>query len=107
MKSILDRTSRKDKIITIRCNEKERDMLERKAKQQEKSLSEYMLDSGMAGVERRRTRDRKRVQQMIENQETLNDLFLILEDMPEGQVPDEIRKKIEDTMEGEGRLWRY
>lgn len=107
MKSILDRASRKDKTITIRCSEKERDMLERKAKQQEKSLSEYMLDSGMAGVERRRTRDRKRVQQMIENQEALNDLFLILEDIPEDQVPDVIRKKIEDTMEGEERLWRY
>ena len=59
MRAILDKNSRKDKIITIRCTEKERSMLERKANQQQKSLSEYMLDSGMAGVERRRNRDRQ------------------------------------------------
>lgn len=107
MRAILNKDSRKDKIITIRCAEEERSMLERKANQQQKSLSEYMLDSGMAGVERRRNRDRKRVQQMIENQETLNDLFLMLEDMEKRELPTKILEKIEEAMEGDGKLWRY
>lgn len=107
MGAILNKDSRKDKMITIRCTEKERSMLERKANQQQKSLSEYMLDSGMAGVERRRDRDRKRVQQMVENQETFNALFLMLEDMKEGEVSAEIQEKIEEAMEGDGKLWRY
>lgn len=107
MRTILDKNSRKDKIITIRCTEKERSILERKAIQQQKSLSEYMVDSGMAGVERRRDRDRKRVQQMIENQETFNDLFLMLEDMEEGKLSAEILEKIEEAMEGDKKLWLY
>ena len=47
----------KDSVITIRCTKHEKEIMETKARQLNISTSQYLLDSGIAGTERRRTKE--------------------------------------------------
>lgn len=93
----------KDATISVRVSHEEKDRIKKKAAKDNKSASEYMLDAAMAGLERRSSKDRKRIAQMIENQEILNDIYKFAEKM---DMPEELYAKIEELMEGENRLWQ-
>lgn len=93
----------KDATITVRISREEKDRIKKKAAKDNKTASEYILDAAMAGLERRSNKDKKRIMQMIENQEILNDIFEFAEKM---DMPEELYAKIEELMKGENRLWQ-
>ena len=66
---------KKTEIITIRCTKSEKGKIERKSEQKHQCVSVYMLDCSMAGLERRRVKDRDRLILMVERQEQLNALM--------------------------------
>lgn len=59
----------------------------------------------MAGSERRKDRDRRRIRQMIENQEVMNNINEILKD--KHSCTQKLRKQIEILMKGEEALWLF
>lgn len=88
--------NKKTEYITLRCTKKEKELLERKSKNQEKALSEYVLDCAIAGTERRRCKDRKHIVRTIENQEIINGIHKSLfESKDFGNVGQMICKEIE------------
>ena len=66
--------NRKNEIITIRCTTQEKNKIRRKAEEKNKGMGVYILDSAIAGLERRSCKDKKRVVRMIERQEKLNEI---------------------------------
>ena len=66
---------KKTEIITIRCTKNEKGKIERKSEQKHQFVSTYMLDCSIAGLERRRVKDRDRLILMVERQEWLNALM--------------------------------
>lgn len=94
----------KDASITIRCTSKEKEMIERKAKSVDKSTSEYLIDCGMAGLERRRDKDRRRMRQMVENTEAVNEFYCVLQKQDTNSELYEYGRKI---LEGESKQWQY
>lgn len=66
---------KKTEIITIRCTKSEKGKIERKSEQKHQCVSAYMLDCSIAGLERRRVKDRDRLILMVERQEWLNALM--------------------------------
>lgn len=93
----------KNTTITIRVTSEEKIRIKEKAAKEGKSASEYTADAAMAGLERRRSKDKKRIIQMIENQEVINDIFKLVKE-EHGQ--EELLEKINKLVEGENRLWQ-
>lgn len=93
----------KDKTISIRVSGKEKKKITEKAKKENKSISEYVADSAIAGLERKNGKDKKRVAQMVRNQEILNDIF---RQMWETETGGELYEKIMELTEGEKELWQ-
>lgn len=98
---------KRDETITTRCTKKEKTVIARQAKAQNKSISEYMLGCSMAKLERRRDKDRKRMAQIIENQETLNKLEGCLENIESESDLSEVQKLLEELRRGEKLLWDF
>ena len=100
----LKEAHKKTEIICNRCTKNEKEILERKAKSQGKSISEYIIDSALAGAERRTIKDKKRIAQMVRCQEQCNILQnCIHTDAPKQQIQKEIQKLNEEVL----MLWDY
>lgn len=93
----------KDATITVRVSSEEKNKIKKKAKKENKSASEYILDAAMAGLERRNSKDKRRVVQMVRNQEILNDIFEL---SGTTDIATELQDKIRELMEGENGLWQ-
>ena len=93
----------KDQTISIRESAEEKRRIKEKARKENKSTSEYVADAAIAGLERKNSRDKKRIVQMVRNQETLNDIFRLAKEM---EMEGDIYKKIEELMKGENELWQ-
>lgn len=93
----------KDATITIRVSFEEKNKIKMKAEKEEKSASEYILDAVMAGLERRSSKDKKRVVQMVRNQEILNEIFELVGTT---EVAEVLQDKIRELVEGENGLWQ-
>ncbi len=90
---------KRDEQITARCLKKDKEIIIQKAKKQNKSVSEYMIDSALAGTERHRTKERKRTVILIKEQEQLNRLQECLDnDAPKQVLQEEIKKLIEGSL---------
>ncbi len=97
------KTEWKDTTITARVTEEEKNKIKKQAEKERKSASQYMLDAAMAKMERRSSKDKKRVRALMDNQNTLNDIFKRLQ---EESVSEELYKKIVELAEGENKLWQ-
>lgn len=93
----------KDQTICIRVSGEEKRRIKEKAAGENKSVSEYVADAAMAGLERRNSRDRKRVAELVKRQDILNGLFRLAE---KTTADEELRKKLAELMEGEKKLWQ-
>lgn len=62
-----------------------------------------MADAAIAGLERKNSRDKKWVVQMVKNQELLNDIFDLAR---KREVDGEFYEKLEELMKGENELWQ-
>lgn len=100
MKSV---KSCKNATITVRVTEEEKRRIKEKAMKEGKKTSEYIADAAMAGLERRRSKDRKRIMQMVKNQEMINDLLNLLK---EKNASEEFVEKVNKLVEGENKLWQ-
>ncbi len=92
----------RDETITARVTAEEKKRIKEKAQKEGKSASLYVTDAAMAGLERRSSKDKKRVQTLINNQNILNDIFKMLQNE---KVSGEFKEKIDELAEGENRLW--
>lgn len=97
------RTEWKDETITARVTSEEKQKIRKQAAKEKKSASQYMTDAALAGMERRSSKDKKRVQILINNQNVLNDIFTMLRDE---SVSEELYGKIIELAEEENRLWQ-
>ena len=93
----------KNEIIPIRVSKKEKEQIESKALKCNKSTSSYIRDSAIAGLERKRDKDKRQLQSMIGNQELLNDISLLMVD--KDHCSSQLKSKLEELMKGELRLW--
>lgn len=93
----------KDGTVTIRMTREEKNRIKEKAEKRDMSTSAYMKETAMAGLERRRSRDRRKVIQMVERQEILNDIWRRIKQ--EG-ASDSVCKMIEELLEKEKELWQ-
>ena len=92
----------KDQTICIRVSGEEKRRIKEKAAGENKSVSEYVADAAMAGLERRNSRDRKRVAELVKRQDILNGISRLAETTAD----EELRKKLAELMEGEKKLWQ-
>lgn len=58
--------ARKNETITVRCTTEEKRKMKEKAEKRGKSLGCYLLDAGMAGRERNREKDKRRIRLLTE-----------------------------------------
>lgn len=93
----------KNETISIRVSVEEKRRIKEKARKENKSISGYVADAAIAGLERKNSRDKKRVVQMVKNQEILNDVFRLARQM---EVKGEFYEKLEELMKGENELWQ-
>ena len=93
----------RDQTISIRVSAEEKWRIKEKARKENKTTSGYVVDAAMAGLERKSSRDRKRIARMVKNQETLNDIFRMAK---EKELDGEFFEKLEEMMKGENELWQ-
>lgn len=97
------KTEWKNETVTARVTSEEKEKIRKQAEKEKKSASQYMVDAALAGMERRSSKDKKRVWILINNQNILNDIFTILRDET---VSEELYGKITELAEEENRLWQ-
>lgn len=103
----MNNKDKRNENIVARCTAEEKAMIARKAKAQDKTISDYILGCSMAGLERRRDKDRKRIAQIAENQEALNELQACLErELPNLDLT-RAKELVNQLMIGERRLWDF
>ena len=93
----------KDETITIRVSAEEKRRIKEKARKENKSISGYVADAAMAGLERKSSRDKKWIVIMVKNQEILNDIYRMAY---ENELDGEVYEKLEEMMKGENELWQ-
>lgn len=86
--------SKKQVCIVARCTELEKEIIHRKAVNQNKSDSKYILDACMAGLERKRDKERKRLIDGVEFVELSNEYYRFLRSNKTG-IPDDLYKNLE------------
>ena len=107
MANTISKSSLKDSIITIRCSKSEKAIMEMKAKKLNISTSQYLLDCGIAGNERHRSKDRKRIKRIIEYNEDLNSLFKIMQEIPLDSIPEDLNNCIDILLKKGAEIWPY
>ena len=93
---------KKTEIITIRCTKSEKGKIERKSEQKHQCVSAYMLDCSIAGLERRRVKDRDRLILMVERQEQMNAL---MKRNGDSITKEEALSMLVELVQGERALW--
>lgn len=94
----------KDKYITVRCTENDKNIVIKAAKQKGKSVSELVIDSVLAGVERRTARERDRMAYLVRRQERLNRIMENLDkEVAKGTVYEELQNMAKESL----KEWEY
>ena len=94
---------RKNNVTTMRCSEEEKELITKKAKKLNKSFSQYVIDSAMAGCERKRDRDKKRLGIMMAIQEKQNEIQQYIHSKECKDEP--LKEMINELLERENKLW--
>lgn len=94
----------KDVTMTIRMTTKEKNQIKKKAETEGKTISTYVTESAMAGLEKNSSKAKRCVAQMVKNQESFNEIFRKMKEM-EISDTNELYMKMVELMEGENRLW--
>lgn len=94
---------KKNQTMIFRCSEGEKKLINKKAKEKGKRPSQYVLDCAMAGVERKKDIDKKKLYVMMENLEKRNSFGKYLKS--EECDLEKVREMYSELEEGEKRLW--
>lgn len=94
---------RKETTITVRCTEKVKKQLKEKADKNGKSLSSYLLDAGIAGMESRKEGKKKKIKALVELTGSVNECYDYLqsENLEDGVL----KEKLDSVVKGVDRLW--
>ncbi len=93
----------KDTTVTIRLTQEQKKKIQKKAGKRGMTTSTYMKETAMAGLERRCSRDKRRVAGMVKRQEVLNEIYVLVK---KDRVQDEVREAVEKLLEEEAGLWQ-
>lgn len=96
---------KKNQTMIFRCTESEKELINKKAKEKGKTPSQYVLDCAMAGAERKKDIDKKKLHVMMENLEKRNSFVKYLKS--EECDLEKVREMYQELEEGENRLWEY
>ena len=107
MANIIKKEERKDNTITIRCTKKEKEAMEQQARKKDMTISQYMLDCGIAGKERHRIKDRRMLKKVVEHDEKLNRLNHVMGKTPEEKIPEELKVIIKELIEEGSEQWLF
>lgn len=99
--------TQKDIIISIRCSEEEKNRISNKAIKKGESVSRYMLDCAIAGLERKSPKEKKRVTRSVKQQQEFNDICDEIKNRTEPFTPEEVMDIIKKIERGARDLWRY
>ena len=80
--------------------------MEQQARKKDMTISQYMLDCGIAGKERHRTKDRRMLKKAVAHDEKLNRLYHVMEKTPEEKVPGELKAIIKELIEEGSEQWQ-
>lgn len=94
---------RKNSIVTMRCSEDEKELITKKAKKLNKTFSQYVIDSAVAGCERKGDRDKKRLGIMLAIQEKQNEIQQYISSNECKNEP--LKEMIAELLERENKLW--
>ncbi len=94
---------RKETTITVRCTEKVKKQLKEKADKTGKSLSSYLLDAGIAGMESRKEGKKKKIKALVELTEPVNECYDYLQS--ENLEREVLKEKLDSIVKGVDRLW--
>lgn len=94
---------KKNQTMIFRCSESEKELIHKKAKEKGKSDSQYLLDSAMAGTERRKDREKKKLHVIMEYLEIINKSEIYLKS--ESCDSEKVKEMCLELIEGGKRLW--
>ena len=94
---------KKETTITVRCPIKLKGQLKEKANKNGKTLSRYLLDTGIAGLESKQSKRQKKVKALVKLTQPVNDFYVYLES---GELDREaLNEKFDNVMKGMEGLW--
>lgn len=95
--------ARKDETVTVRCTAGEKCKLREMAERRGKSVGCYLLDAGMAGRERNREKDRRRIWFLTELTQCVADCYEYIQS--EDFEKEAMKGKLDKVLEGVDKLW--
>ena len=97
----------KDSIISIRCTEEEKNKISNKAIKKGKSVSKYIVDCAIAGLERKSSKEKKRVTSSVKQQQEFNDICDEIKNRTEPFTPEEVMDIIKNFERSARDIWQY
>ena len=99
----MNQNYKKEVTITIRCSVKSKEQLKKKADKNGMTLSCYLLNTGIAGLESKQNRKQKKVKALVKLTQPVNDYYDYLQSGElDGGV---LKEKFDNVMKGMEGLW--
>lgn len=99
----MNQNYKKEVTITIRCSVKSKEQLKEKADRNGMTLSRYLLNTGIAGLESKQNRKQKKVKALVKLTQPVNDYYDYLQSGElDGKV---LKEKFDNVMKGMEGLW--
>ena len=100
MRNRVTERDKKETTITLRCTMKLKEQLQENANKNGKTLSCYLLDTGIAGLESKQSKRQNKVKGLVKLTQPVNDLYAYLE--LDREV---LNEKFDNVMKGIEGLW--
>ena len=92
----------RDKKITIRCSEKEKEYIVQTAKKKHVSVSEYARETALVGRENFKSKERRQLCIKVRLMESIRQMQ---ESMDENELTEELKEKIDKVIMEANKLW--
>lgn len=92
----------KTELLSLRCTPEEKKSICSCAKKKGMSISEYSINAIMAGRERYKTKEEKRIRGMVELLECLNQMN---KSMEKNNTNEDLKNEFEKVVKGVNKLW--
>lgn len=98
---------RKNAVINVRCTEEDKKRIGNKANKKEVSVGTYVVDCAIAGLERKSSKEKKRVTKLVSQQQELNDMYADIKNRTEPFSPEEVMEIVKKIERGVRGLWDF
>lgn len=96
---------RKNAVINVRYTEEDKKRIANKADKKEVSVGTYVVDCAIAGLERKSSKEKKRVTKLVSQQQELNDMYTDIQNRTEPFTPEEVMEIVEKIERSVRDLW--